>query len=56
MEYTGWKVVQGFVLWVGIFLALWRVDGWVILWSLLERFWVSFVRGVLNPNNQYNVY
>jgi len=33
---------QGFELWVGIFLALWMVDGWVIIWSFLERFWVSF--------------
>jgi len=39
---TGWMVIQGFVLCVGIFLALWRVDGWVIIWSFLERFWVSF--------------
>jgi len=36
MECTGWTVVQGFALWVGIFLALWRVDGWVIIWSFGE--------------------
>jgi hypothetical protein len=39
---TGLTVIQRFVLWVGIFLALWRVDGWVIIWSFLVRFWVSF--------------
>jgi len=27
MECTGWTVVEGFVLWVGNFLALGRVDG-----------------------------
>jgi hypothetical protein len=42
MECTGWTVVQGFALWVGKFLALWRVDGWVIIWRFLVRFWVSF--------------
>jgi hypothetical protein len=42
MECTGWTVVQGFALLVGIFLALWRVDGWVIIWSFLVRFRVSF--------------
>jgi len=31
MECTGWMAVQRFALWVGIFLALWRVDGWVII-------------------------
>jgi len=31
MECTGWMVVQRFALWVSIFLALWRVDGWVII-------------------------
>jgi hypothetical protein len=25
----------------GYFLALWRVDRWVIIWSFLVRFWVS---------------
>jgi hypothetical protein len=34
-------VVQGFALRVGIFLTLWRVDGWVIIWNFLVRFWVS---------------
>jgi hypothetical protein len=34
-------VVHGFALWVGIFLALWKVDRWVIIWSFLVRFWVS---------------
>jgi hypothetical protein len=33
MECTGWTVVQGFVVKVGNFLALWRVDGWVIIWN-----------------------
>jgi len=41
MECTGWTVVQGLALWVGIFLALWRVDEWVIICSFLVRFWVS---------------
>jgi len=40
MKFTG-MCVQGFPLRVGISLALWMVDGWVILWSCLERFWVS---------------
>jgi hypothetical protein len=26
---------------MGIFLTLWRVDGWVMIWSFLKRFWVS---------------
>jgi len=42
MECTGWTVVEGFALWVGIFLALWKVDRWVIIWSFLVRFCVSF--------------
>jgi hypothetical protein len=42
MESTGWTVVQGFALWVGILLALWMVDGWVIIWSFVVRLWVSF--------------
>jgi len=42
MDCTGWTVVRGFALWVGIFLALWRVDGWVMIWSFSVRFWVSF--------------
>jgi len=42
MQCTGWRGVQGFALWVGIFLALWRLEGWVIIWSFLVRFWVSF--------------
>jgi len=42
IECTGWTVVQGFVLWVGISLAVWRVDGWVIISSVLGRFWVCF--------------
>jgi len=42
MQCTGRTVVQGLAEWAGIFLALWSVDGWVILWSLLERFWISF--------------
>ena len=25
-----------------MFLALWRVDRWVIIWSFLVIFWVSF--------------
>ena len=28
-------------LWEGMFPSPWRVDGWVIIWSVLERFWVS---------------
>jgi len=39
---TGWTVVEGFVLRVGIFLPPWKVDGWVIIWSFLVRFWVPF--------------
>jgi hypothetical protein len=27
---------------VGILLTLWRVNRWVIIWSLLKRFQVSF--------------
>jgi len=46
MECTGKTVVQGFALWAGMFLALWRVDGWVIIWSWLEWFGVSFWRFV----------
>jgi len=44
MECTGWTVVQGFALCNvgGLFLALWRVDEWVLVWSFLVRFWVSF--------------
>ena len=42
LEGTGCKIVQGYVLWVGIILALWRVDGGMIIWSFLERFWLSF--------------
>jgi hypothetical protein len=42
MECTGWTVVRGFALWVGIFLELWRVDGWVIIWNFLVMFWFSF--------------
>jgi hypothetical protein len=42
MECTGWTDLQGFGLWGGIFLALSRLDGWVIIWSLLETFLVSF--------------
>jgi len=42
MQCPGWMVVQGFTLLVGIFLTLWRVDGWVIIWSFLVRFLVSF--------------
>jgi hypothetical protein len=42
IERTSWTVVEGLELRVGIFLALWRVDGCVIIWSFLERFWVSF--------------
>jgi hypothetical protein len=41
-ECTHWMVVQGLVLWVGIFVALNRVDGWVIIWRFLLRFLVSF--------------
>jgi len=39
---TGWSVIEEFVLWVRMFLALWRADRWVIIWSFLVRFWVSF--------------
>jgi hypothetical protein len=42
MECNGWMVVQGFEWWVGKFLALWRVDGWVIIWSFLVRYLVTF--------------
>jgi hypothetical protein len=35
-------VVAGIALWVGIFLALERVDGWVIIWSFLGWFWFSY--------------
>jgi len=42
MECTGLTVVHGFALSVVNFLALWRVDGWVKIWSFLVRFWVSF--------------
>lgn len=35
MQCTDWMVIQGFLLKVGIFLVLWRVDGWVIIWSIL---------------------
>jgi len=42
MECTGWTVVHGFPSWVGMVLALWRVDGWVIIWSFLVMFWVTF--------------
>jgi len=42
MECGGWTAVQGFAWWVGFVLALWRVDGWVMIWCLLVRFWVSF--------------
>jgi len=31
MGCTGWMVVQGFALSVGIFLAHWRVDKWEII-------------------------
>jgi len=41
-ECTGWTVHQGFALWVCLVLAYWRVDGWVIIGSFLEMFWVSF--------------
>jgi len=41
MECTSCTVVQDFAWFVGIFLALWRVDRWVIIWSCLVRFWVS---------------
>jgi len=41
MKCTSWMVVQGFRLWVGIFLSLWRVDGWVIIESFWVRIWVS---------------
>jgi hypothetical protein len=42
MECAGWTDFQGFALRVGIVLALYRVDGWVIICSFLVRFWVSF--------------
>jgi hypothetical protein len=42
MECTSWTVVRGFALWVGIFLELWSVDGWVIIWNFLVMFWFSF--------------
>jgi len=41
MEYTCWAVVQQLAWWVGFFLTLWRVDGGVIIWRFLVRFWVS---------------
>jgi len=41
MECTGLTIVSGFKLWVGLYLALWRVDGRVIIWSYLVRLWVS---------------
>jgi len=42
IECPSWMVVQELMLGVGIFLPLWRVDRWVIIWSFLERFWVTF--------------
>jgi len=42
MVYTCWTVVQGFALWVGIFLAHSRVDRCVIIWSFFVTSWVSF--------------
>ena len=41
MECTGWMVLQRFTFWVGIFLALWRVDRWVKIQSVLVRYWVT---------------
>ena len=39
---TGWTVIEVFGEWVGISLALCRVDGWVIIWSFLMMFLVTF--------------
>jgi len=35
-------IVQGLALWAECFLALWRMDGGVLVWSFLEKFWVCF--------------
>lgn len=42
MKCTSGTAVQGFVRWVGIVLALWVEDRWVIISIFWERFWVTF--------------